>query len=54
MDVLSAILGFISGVIATLAAKPLIGKIRTSNKSSRVDQSGAKAGRDIIGRDKHS
>ncbi|MEE9131642.1 MAG: hypothetical protein V3T84_16630 [Phycisphaerales bacterium] len=54
MDVINSVVSFIAGVIATIAAKPLIGKIRMSKKSNRVDQSGAKAGRDIIGRDKHS
>ena len=50
---LSELLAFLSGVIATLVAKPLISKMRRVDRSTKVNQSGAKAGGDIVGRDKN-
>ena len=51
--VLSHGLSFILGVITILTAKPLISKIRRVDRSTKVNQSGARAGGDIVGRDKN-
>lgn len=47
------IFSFAGGVIATLISQPLIGKIFLKSNSNRVNQSGASAGGDIVGRDKN-
>tara|TARA_R110002096_G_scaffold435816_1_gene663007 strand:- start:25705 stop:25878 length:174 start_codon:yes stop_codon:yes gene_type:complete len=52
MPWLTEILAFIGGVIATLTAKPLLGRFMIRMNSNRVNQSNAKASGDIVGRDK--
>lgn len=52
MEWLSEIIAFAAGIISTLIAQPLVRKFLIKSNSNRVDQSGSKAGGDIVGRDK--
>jgi hypothetical protein len=48
----SEILSFIGGVVTALGAKPLIGMLKIRWQSNKVNQSGASAKGDVVGRDK--
>lgn len=48
----SEFFSFVLGIVTTLAAKPALNMLGITINSHRVNQSGAKSGGDIVGRDK--
>ncbi len=53
-EIISAILGFLGGALVSIPITISITKGNMSGSSSSVNMSGAKAGGDVVGRDKIS
>lgn len=53
-EILSAVLGFLGGALVSIPITVRITKGNMSGSSSKANLSGAKAGGDVVGRDKTS